>query len=83
MQRVDRGLDHIRRSIKVGLADLQMNNAAPLTLERASFVQYFKGSFGPQPRHPAGELQLVLGGNGSSMAGKTPQKRKRLIIPSP
>ena len=62
-KRIHACIDHVRRRIEVGLADLQMNDVLALTLQRARFVQYLERGFGAQARHAAGELQFVLRGS--------------------
>jgi hypothetical protein len=62
VQRVDAGFDYVGGRIKIGLADLEVNDALALPLERAGFVQNLESGFRAQARHAASELQLVLGG---------------------
>ena len=76
--RVGAGFDHIGRSIKVGLADFQVDHALTLAFERARLVEDLESGFGAQPRHTAGQLQFVLGG---FLHAGTPPNTKRVIIP--
>ena len=80
-QGVNAGFDHIRGRIEIRLADLQMNDALALALQRARFVQNFKSGFSAQPRHAAGKMQFVLGGLRHD--DKTPEQAKRHIIRPP
>jgi hypothetical protein len=62
MQGVDRGFDHVGGSVEVGLPNLEVDDAAALTLEGAGFIQNLEGGLGAQPGHAAGKLQFVLRG---------------------
>ena len=57
-QRVHAGFDDVGGRVHVGLADLEVNDAASLALQRAGPNQHFEGSFRSQPRHPLGQAQL-------------------------
>jgi hypothetical protein len=61
MKRVDSRLDDVGGRVEVGLADFQVNDFFALLFERAGAVQNFKGGFGAEPRHAAGQTQFVLG----------------------
>ena len=62
VQRVGRGADNIARRVEIRFTDLEVNNIAPLRLQRARFYQYFKRCLSAQPRHPPGETKFALGG---------------------
>src|ERR1700733_14514781 len=91
MQGVDAGFDHVRRSIEVRFANLQVDDAFALTLQGPSLVQDLECSFGTQARHAAGELQFVLRGlfhsrktphatNGTLYARDKPAKGARMRL---
>ena len=58
-QGVDAGLDDVGGRVEVGLADLEVDDVAPLRLERAGADQDFKRGFGPEPLHSGRESHLT------------------------
>ena len=54
LQRLDAGLDDVLRRLKVGFADFQVDNLAPLRLQRPRPGQHLKGGFGSQTAHTGG-----------------------------
>src|SRR5208283_598554 len=60
MKSVNTGRDHVRWSVKIGLANFKVNDFFALFFERPRAVENFKSGFGTEPRHPAGETQFVL-----------------------
>ena len=59
VQRVAGRLDDVLRRIEIGFADLEMNDVAPLRLERARLHQHFEGRLSAEPRHPFGEAKFA------------------------
>ena len=61
--RIRARVDNVLRRIEIRFADFEMNNVAPLRLERFCFHQHFERGFGPEPRHPLGQTKFALGGH--------------------
>ena len=55
-QRLDRGLDDMRRGREVGLADAEIDDRAALLLQAGRARQHLERAFGAEPAHGRGEL---------------------------
>src|SRR5205807_8954867 len=62
VQRVNPSVDDVRRSIKIGLADFEMDNVFALPLQSARPVEDFKRRLRAQSRHALSQPQLELDG---------------------
>ena len=56
VHRVLRGRDDVRRSLEVGLPDLEVDDVLPLGLQRLGLRQDFERGLGSQTGHAGGEL---------------------------
>jgi hypothetical protein len=45
--------------LKIGFADLEMNNAPALRFESPRAAQHLEGGLGSNARHPAGEFHIL------------------------
>ena len=59
MQSVRTRVNDVARRIKIGFADLEVNDVAPLRLQRFRFHKHFECSLGAKPRHALGETEFV------------------------
>lgn len=59
MQSVTTRVDDVARRIKIGFADLEVNDVAPLRLQRFRFHKHLERSLGAEPRHALGETEFV------------------------
>src|SRR5581483_3177396 len=82
VERIDASFHHVRRRIEIGLANLQMDDALSLALQRPRFVQHLKRCFCTKPGHAAGKLQFVLRGSlhGRKNSSKTQTAHYTLAI---
>ena len=54
VQRVHTRFHDVRRSVEIRLANLEVDHALALALQRPGLIQDLKGGFGAQSRHAAG-----------------------------
>ena len=59
LQRLDRGVGDVGGGVEVGLADLEVDDAAPLGLEGPGANQDFEGGLRAEPRQAFRELHGV------------------------
>ena len=52
-------LDDVRGSIKIWLANFEVDDFLALLFQRAGAIENFESGFRPEPRHPAGQAQIV------------------------
>ena len=54
----DPSLDYVRRCIKIGLANLEVDDFFALLFKGARPIENFKGGFSTKPRHAAGQTKI-------------------------
>ena len=58
MQRITARVDDVGRRIEIRFPDLEMNNVAPLSLQRPRLNQNFESGLGSETRHTLGEAEF-------------------------
>src|SRR4029453_6697997 len=59
MQRIACRVDDVCRCIEIGLPNLEMDDVAPLGLQRSRLHQHFECSLGAETRHPLRETKFA------------------------
>jgi len=61
VQRLDRGLDDVRRGREIRFADLQVDDLAACVLDGPGAGEDLEGGFGAEPGHAVGEPDTCHG----------------------